>query len=104
MSEEQNNSTFDLDTLDNKTLQDYLTKSIEYIKQLQKNKNEIIVIADNEVRKRYELQSECNNVVSKLKNEIKNNKQYSINILFLNIALFILFVVLLFQYKKNVCI
>ena len=97
----------DLNNIDNKTLQEYLVKAIEYIKELQKQKNTLIALIKNESSRKDEAINENVDTTKKLTECNKKNKHINkkiVNIIFLVSILIILFIVLYIKTKNKICI
>lgn len=100
---QNNNDQLDLNNVDNKTLQEYLIKAVEYIKELQKQKNTLIGLIKNESMRKEEVINENNNINKKLLICNKKNKHFHgkiINIIFLVGILVILFFALYIKTKS----
>lgn len=105
--QQNNDDNLDLNTLDNKTLQEYLIKAVEYIKELQKQKNTLIALIKNESMRKDEANNENMETNKKLVECKKKNKHVNkkvINIIFLGVILIILLFVLYFKAKNKICI
>ena len=105
--EVNDDDNLDLNNLDNKTLQEYLIKAVEYIKELQKQKNTLIALIKNESMRKDDANDENIETNKKLMTCNKKNKHVHkkiINIIFLVGILIVLFFVLYIKAKNKICI
>ena len=105
--EANDDDNLDLNNLDNKTLQEYLIKAVEYIKELQKQKNTLIALIKNESMRKDDANNENMETNKKLMACNKKNKHMHkkiINIIFLVGILIVLFFVLYIKAKNKICI
>lgn len=104
---QNNDDQLDLNNVDNKTLQEYLIKAVEYIKELQKQKNTLISLIKNESMRKEEVMNENNDLNKKILACNKKNKHFykkTINIIFLVGILIILFIALYIKTKNKISI